>query len=112
MKELYLDYIQERLGKEILVEPGKAFIIYEIQGEEIYIQDIYVDPLYRKTGLMAEMEKKIEALAIQRGCRYATGSVQPSANNSTQGLEYCLKRGYKLLETGNNYIILKKELME
>ena len=111
-KELYLDYIKERLGQEVMVEEGKAFIVFQIEKEEIYIQDIYVDPLYRKTGIMSEMEKRIEAHALERGCTYATGTIQPTAANSTESLAYCLGRGYELLEAGKNIIILKKDLIK
>ena len=110
MSELYFDYIKERLGLETLVKEDKAFIVFKIEGEEIYIQDIYVRPDLRKTGIMQEMEVEVESLAAARGCTYATGTVQITANGSHESLKYCLDRGYKVIDLMQNVIILRKEL--
>ena len=112
MIELYMAYVKERLGFESIIEEGKAFVIFKTEGPEIYIQDIYVAPEYRKHGIMEEMERRVEAIAIARGCTFATGTVQPSAANSEASLEYCFKRGYKILEVHPNVIILRKELIK
>lgn len=112
MKELYLDYIKERLNKESIIWEGKAFLIYTVneQLKEAYLQDVYVAPEYRKQGILAKFQDEFEDMMKERGCTHILGSVQPSANGSTHGLAYCLKRGYKLLETGDDYIWLRKEL--
>lgn len=112
MLDLYLSYVKERLGFESIVEEGKAFAIFKTEGQEIYIQDIYVAPEYRKKGIMDAMEGRIEAHAIEKGCTFATGTVQPTANNSEESLVYCIGRGYKIVEAHPNVIILRKELIK
>jgi len=110
MKELYLDYISERLGKQYKVWPGKAFGIYSIDGEEAYIQDIYVAPEHRQSGILASFEAEFEQEMKEKGCTHIIGTVKPSANGSTEGLAYCIRRGYKLLNTYDDFIVLRKDL--
>lgn len=109
--ELYTRYINERLNQRIHVEEGKGFIVYQIQGAELYLADIFVDKEYRNKGVLFDMVKKVRESAVEEGCTYATAGVAPPANGSTDSLMILLGCGFKLLEARANYIILKKELL-
>lgn len=108
--KLYVDYVKERLGRESIVIEDKAFITYEMDETECYVVDIYVRPDLRKTGIMAEISEKIEKIARDNGCKHMTGTVQVTANNSTNSLSYCLSLGYELWDVQGKVIIIKKEL--
>ena len=108
--KLYFDYIKEREGYESVFIEGKAFATFIIQGEEIYVRDVYVAEEFRKQGVLKSLYDLVSNIAIERDCKYMTGTVCPSMNGSTLGINALLAIGFELLESRNNVIILKKEL--
>lgn len=105
----FASYFKERENVETL-ESEHGFAIYSIRGEECYIRDIYVTPEARKTGAASRMANQITEIAKEKGCKYATGTVCPTANNSTDSLKVLLSYGMKLHRAEPNLIIFIKEL--
>ncbi len=102
-------YFLEREGFDsIITEEG--FATYKINGEECYIRDIWVDKDYRKKGIGAEMADDISRIAIAKGCKYLTGSVLVTANNSTESTLILLAYGFKVHSIVNYGIIFRKQL--
>lgn len=105
-----VDYYRERQGLDVYEMEGKGFAVYSIGGDECYISEIYVAPEYRQEGVASEMADRIGEIAKEEGCKYLTGTVNPSANKSHESLLVLLGYGFKLLAAKENLIIFKKEL--
>lgn len=107
---LYPDYIKERLGNEIL-ETDKGFAIYRFTDEKtVYIVDIYVKPEHRRHGVASDIADHIEELARGRGCTSMLGSVVASANGSTDSIRVLLAYGMKVISSGQDFILFRKEI--
>lgn len=108
--ELYKKYLEETHEGKSLVYDEDGFASYWIKGTECYIEDIYTVPDKRQTYHAADLANKIAKIAKDRGCTLLTGSVVPSANESTRSLKVLLGYGFKLLSSSNNFIIFGKDL--
>lgn len=106
---LYAQYIKEREGKHIL-ENEHGYATYMISGQECYIEDIYVVPEMRKSGVGAALADAITVEAKERGCKWLLGSVIPVANGSTTSLKVLLAYGFRLLKSEQNLIVMVKEI--
>lgn len=106
---LYANYVKEREGKEIL-ESEHGFATYQIAGPECYIKDIYIVPEMRTSGLAGKMADEIAVIAKEKGCKFLSGSVCPTANESTTSLRVLLSYGFKLAKSEVNLIWMVKEL--
>lgn len=106
---LYAQYISEREGKHIL-EHAQGFATYMFMEKGCYIEDIFVQKEYRKTGVAAHLADQIVEIAKEKGYTKLFGSVVPSANNSTESLEVLLAYGFRLDNTSNNFILMVKEI--
>lgn len=107
---LWADYKKEREGKEIL-EKEDGFAIYSwTQDGGCYIEDIYVKPDKRKSGLAREMADQIKIIAKERECKFILGSVLCGANGDTDSLKVLLSYGMKLWEVHGNLIIFGQEI--
>ena len=101
---LFADYIQERLNKGI-IESEDGFATYIIANEEVYIEDIYIVPAKRNTGLAAKMADEIAEIAKAKGCTVLVGSVAPQANGATDSLKVLLGYGMTLHSVQANGLI-------
>lgn len=108
--DLFANYLHEREGVEVLQTPD-GFAIYSIQGSECYLRDIYIQPKARKSGLASIIANKIQDIAKGKGCTVMTGSVSPSANNSTDSIKVLLAYGMKVVSASNNFIIFSKDIV-
>lgn len=102
-------YFKEREGVESISFDG-GFATYIISGEECYIRDIYVEKDYRNRYLASKMADEITKIAKKAGCKYLTGTVMPSANNSTDSVKVLLSYGFKLHSAIQNGIFFRKEI--
>ena len=106
---MYREYLEE-LGSRDIVESENGFATYLITGKECYIEDIYVKKEFRKTKEASKLADKIVKIAKEKGCTLLTGSVVPTANNSTRSLKVLLGYGFKLHSANDNFIVFSKEL--
>jgi ribosomal protein S18 acetylase RimI-like enzyme len=106
---LYADYLRERTDKRIL-EDEKGFVTYYFINDGVYLEDIYVSPDYRHSGVASEMADKVAEIAKEQGCTKMFGTICPAANNSTEGLKVLLAYGFRLDSCVNNFIALKKDI--
>lgn len=109
MDNLYANYIKERLGKEVL-SFRNAFITYIIDGEECYMEDIYVAPQARRKGVGTAITDEVVKRAKEAGCKYVTGSVDPTTNGATESMKALLSYGFKLTGLHGNLIVLIKPI--
>lgn len=102
-------YIYEREGKQI-IEDQNGFATFCYITDACYIEDIYVVPDKRKSGIAAGYADQIAAAAKSKGISRLLGSVKPSANGSTESTKVLLSYGFKLLSSTNDFIYFVKEL--
>lgn len=86
------------------------FFAYKIVGEECVVKDIFIRKKFRAQGLMLEAAKKLEDIAISRGCKYMTGFVQAWDLNKERALSLYMKFGFKILRLEGQTIIIGKKL--
>lgn len=106
---LYSEYIKEREGKSIL-ETKTGFAVYVIEGDECYIEEIFVIKEFRKSSVAREMADEISEIAKGRGCKFLTGTVDPNANASTDSLKILLAYGFELHSIKGPLIVFTKKL--
>jgi hypothetical protein len=110
MASLYAMYIKEREGKEI-VESENGFATYQIfPTGECYIQDIFVVPEMRKSGLTAIMQSKIADIAKTKGCHTLLGSVCMNTPDANRNLKILLNDGWMVHNMVSDMIYLNKKL--
>jgi len=107
---LYQAYIHEKTNKSI-IETDSGFATYSFPDEKtVYIEDIYVIPSKRKSGLASELANQIAQIAKERGCTEMLGSVVPNTKNSTDSLLVLLAYGMTLNSSSNNFILFSKTI--
>lgn len=106
---LYAEYIKERQGSDIL-ETKYGFATFNLLGQECYVQDVYVVPEYRKSGVCKALIENIEVIANTNKCQYLTTSVSPVAKNSTDSIKICLRLGFQLFRSDSSLIYFMKRL--
>jgi len=108
--EMFKAYLEELHDGKSLISTNYGFATYWIRGEDCYIEDIYTKPEYRQAKYASELADLITKKAIEKDCKYLSGSVIPTANNSTKSLKVLLGYGFKLCMSEENVIWFKKDL--
>jgi predicted GNAT family acetyltransferase len=106
---LFAQYKKEREGIEI-IEKEHGFATYYPMEGYMYIEDIYVVPEKRHTGLASKMADEVAEIAKSAGYSKLLGSVVPSKAGSTIALKALLGYGYKLLAAQSDALWLYKEI--
>lgn len=109
MNSLYAKYIKEREQLEI-VENEFGFATYKIFGEEVYIQDIYVVPEMRKTGMAKTIADQICFYAKEKGAKKVFGSVDPNANGATESIKILIAYGMTVHSVNGPLIYFSKDI--
>lgn len=107
--DLYEKYLSERVNKKLL-KFKNAFATYVIEGEECYIEDIYVLPEIRQKGVASALANEITKIAKEAGCTYLTGSIDPTTNGATESMKALLAYGFKLAGLHGKLIVLVKHI--
>ena len=106
---MYGKYITERTNKHI-IETDKGFAVYSYTQEGVYVEEIFVERDFRKSGVASELADKIADEAKSKGFKLMFGSVCPAAKGSTASLKVLLAYGFELLSSQDNLIFMKKEI--
>ena len=102
-------YIKEREGFDsIVLEEG--FISYKIFGEECYIRDIWADPDYRYKGVGTDLANRVTEIARAKGCKYLSGSVDPSKGDPTASTKALFAYGFKVFAAAQSAIWFRKDI--
>jgi hypothetical protein len=108
--KMYADYISERLGREILLYDGLGFGTFKIEGDDCYIVDIFVEPGARQGNVATSIADDIKKIALERGCKTLTGSVDLKANNPHISMQALLGYRMKPVSALDHFIIFKKDI--
>lgn len=107
---LYSEYLTERTDTQIIEIP-QGFLTYKFhQDNTCYIEDLYVKPEFRRSHVASQMADQVCKLARAKGCTKLTGSVVPSAKNSTASMLVLIAYGMKVSRSMNDFIIFEKEI--
>lgn len=105
----YFNYIKECRGLDV-VGGAYGFATYLISGEECYIEDVYVEPDHRKTGIGAQFIDRIKMIAKEKKCKILTTTVNLTHKSPETSLVACFHVGFKIFSANNGTIFLKMEL--
>jgi ribosomal protein S18 acetylase RimI-like enzyme len=105
----YSSYIKERSGLEVL-ESEYGFVTYKFRHPDCYIQDIYVVPEKRQSGIAAEMADKVADIAKSKGYKILTGSIDYRANGADISEKVLRGYGMKPYVTEGSLTYFFKEL--
>ena len=106
---MYFDYIKERENLDyILLEDG--FATYRIDGDMLFVSDIYVDKDTRKSTCFFNMYKKLIEIGKKKGCKVMGCSVYLNTNDPTLSLRAILSAGFRLLGADEEKISLIKDI--
>lgn len=106
---LYGKYIKEREGKEI-IENDYGFASYSVTPDGIYVENIYILPTFRKSGIAVDLEKQIIEIIKQKGLKYLYSSVAINTPDCSANLARLIKHGARLHSAANNLIFCVKEV--
>ncbi len=90
---MYCEYVRERLGKEY-VKMDEGFAIYSFMEDAVYLEEIYVRPELRKSGVATQIADYVAQVGRNQGKKYFVGTVNPSSGGATTSLRVLL--GYKM----------------
>jgi len=102
-------YIYERQNKSIIEDEDGFATYYFVEGL-CYIEDIYVVPAKRKSGIAAKYADQIAAEAKLKGAKALIGTVKPSTQGSTESLKVLLAYGFRLETCVQDFIFFRKNL--
>lgn len=105
MSSMYFDYIKEREDSCTLANQH-GFVIYEIDGDECYISDLYVRPESRRSGKAFELMKQVLDRATESKCKYILGAVNITSLTAPKTMMAMLRMGAKMLKCDDNLIYL------
>lgn len=109
MPSLYAQYIKERENRECL-EHEHGFASYQIIDDGIYVEEVYIVPEKRQTGLASDLVDKIAEQAKALGKKYIYTSVSPHVNGSTISIKAITAYGFELHNSSRDLIMFIKEI--
>lgn len=107
---LWAKYISERQGHRI-IESDHAFVSYNVQGDKIYLEDLYVAPEHRKRGVAQGLMSSLEKIGKEHGCKALITTTSTKTKGATYSLFVSIKYGLKVFKSDENYVWLYKELV-
>jgi hypothetical protein len=110
--EQYFDYLFEREGIRVITHPNAFALVKPLNEQELYLQDVYVDPVYRSGITMKRLYDKIVQYAQSNGYLWLITTHDCSANNVELGLQNTLRYGFKITKLDGTVIVCAKDLGE
>lgn len=105
----YVDYVKERSGADVITT-DVGFVTYRIQGDECFLMEIYTAPEHRRSHRGAELVDAVALKGRSAGCKFISATISPQAGGSTEAMAAAIKVGFKLHSSGQNCVILTKEI--
>lgn len=103
--ELYKQYLQEINSNRRVEFDDSYFICYAICDSELFIEDMYIVPTKRKTGLASRIMTNLENIAKNHGCTCITSTCK---NDRVDAINYQLKNGYNIIKEDSNILYFIK----
>jgi GNAT superfamily N-acetyltransferase len=101
---MFASYVLEREAGHLL-KHTHGFAIYKDYNEALgYLQDVYVLPDYRQTGVGQELLQQAIDIAKKSNKKALLTSTDTAANGATESALAILKTGFKILKTEDTMI--------
>lgn len=108
---LYKEYLDELYPNAFCYADEEGFIIYWMNDNELFIQDMYVRELARENKGAVRYITDVVEIAKKNGCTYMTCNLDLKSKRSAQNLMTFLKHGLKPVKAETEYrILLMKEI--
>lgn len=107
---LFKQYLEERTPGKSLIYDDFGFATYIICNDEVYIEDLYVVPEFRKEKKASEYADKIAEIARSLKCKYMTGTVDTKAVGANDSTKILFAYGFKMHSAKDNVIYFIKDL--
>ena len=102
-------YVEEREGLQVL-EKGYGFVCYKINGEECFIQAIFIRKENRLKKMGTNLMDEISEIAKKEGCKFMTATITKFDSDATSSLRAALAYGFKLADANNGTILITKKI--
>lgn len=106
---LWADYVTERLGWSVLYEDD-GFIAYHIVPPNLSIEELYVRPEARETGLARHFADRVILEGRQQGCTKVWTTVRPGYPGAERAMKIALAYGFRMMRNDGDATILMKEI--
>ena len=94
---LWAEYVKEKYSKESIEEENGFAIYYMIpSNSELYVEDIYVRPEFRRKGEFISLIKKLVKVAIDNEAEKVSCFVYLLSNHPEESMLWILKLGFKV----------------
>lgn len=93
-----------------MYEDEKGFITFGLLEDGLYIEEIYVEPEFRKTKTASQYADLVADVAQGLGLKKLYGSVVPSLDGSHYRMLVLLGYGFKIYKAQDNLIWFIKEI--
>ena len=109
--KMFNDYANEKgFGANVVYAPETGFATYHLNGDECYIEDIYVIPEKRKSHEASKLADSIIEIAKNSGAKLLTGSVNIKANGKENSIKTLLAYGMSPCALSGDMIYFSKEI--
>lgn len=106
---MYFDYLQERLGYEVM-QNDYGFIVLQIIGTDCYLHELYVRPEHRRKQNATYLADCALEKAKQSGCTKLWSQVVITTNGANEAMAAHLAWGMRLHSTDAGRVILSREI--
>lgn len=111
MSSLYFQYIKERENLDF-VEIEEGFFTYKINGDECYLNNVFLKPEHRGTPATIKIMNKIIEAAQSRDCKLISANVYLNDHGFHRTIKSALKLGFSFVLAQNNCVTIVKKLGE
>lgn len=106
---MFNKYADEKgFGPRIFYIPGSGFATYHLNGNECYIEEIYVLPEKRNSNEATKIANYISEIAKENGSSILTGSVNLRANGKEASMKVLLAYGMSPVATNGDMVYFSK----
>lgn len=111
---MYKEYVENQLDNRFVHETNEGFITYNVKPEhkECQLEEIYVKPEFRRTGVAKKLRDYAANHGKELGCEYIRGSIIIGTRMAEESCRAMLKYGYKFWYTDGIVIYFKKDIGE
>jgi len=95
MRELYLKYLKEREDLDFIELDYKGFVLYRIEDNHAFINDLYILPDFRGDKLSFKLADLVAEEGRKAGCDVLICQSDENANDHDTSRATILKYGFK-----------------
>ena len=105
---LFYKYMKELLNAEVL-EKEHGFAIYTINGEECFIEHIYVDPRCRESQYASKLADEV-CESAKPNATYLTGIVDQDSETKEKSIAVLEGYGMHYVRENEEFIYFRKDI--